>query len=105
MNQKIPPAIEDLRHGTQVLYLWATWQKKHAPERPVRTTVFRKGEYRLVVHQYGASLCGILKLAEIKPRVREFHEWREPFQKVHSKLVKRGWALVSDSGEVGHVAH
>ena len=51
------------------------------------------------------ALCGILKLAEVKPRVREFHEWREPFQKVHSKLVKRGWALVSDSGEVGHVAH
>lgn len=105
MTQKTLPAIEDLRHGTQVLFQWAEWQKKHAPERPVRTAVFRKGDCRLVVHQYGASLCGVLKLADVKPRVREFREWREPFLMVHIKLAKRAWALISDSGEVSYVAH
>lgn len=97
--------VAELRQGTQVLYRWAQWQSQHASGRPLRVAIFRKGESRLVVHQYGASLCGVLKLADVKPKVRDFREWRESFTAVQAKLVKRGWVIMTDSGEVGYVAH
>lgn len=99
------PHVVSLHQGTQVLYRWAQWQTQQAPGRPLRVAIFRKENTRLVVHQYGRFLCGVLKLAEVKPKVRDFREWRETFLTVQAKLINRGWALVSDSGEVSHVAH
>ena len=99
------PLVAPLRQGTQVLYRWAQWQAQQASGRPQRVAIFRKGELRLVVHQYGESLCGVLSLAEVKPKVREFREWRQPFIAVQAKLVKRGWVIMTDSGEVSHAAH
>ncbi len=97
--------VAELRQGTQVLHRWAQWQTQHAPGRPLRVAILRKGEMRLVVHQYGRALCGVLNLADVAPKVRAFREWREPLVTVKGKLVKRGWTLVADSGEVRHVAH
>jgi len=90
--------------GTQVIYKWADWQNQQAG-KPIRTASFRKESRCLVVHQYGDALCGVLQLADVKPMVRDFREWKEPFHTVQGKLIKRGWSLVSDSGEVRHVAH
>lgn len=104
--QKSLPAIEALGHGTQVMYRWASWQKKNqASALPMRIAIFRKEEFRLVVHQYQNSLCGVLKLADVKPKVRQFREWREPFSAVLQKLVAANWTLFSDSGEVQHERH
>src|SRR5664280_1525341 len=97
--QKPPFILDDRRHGTQVLYQWALWQRNHAPDRHIRTAIFRKEQWRLVVYEYRASLCGVLKLANVKPKLREFRAWREPFATVHTKLAARGWLLVSDNGE------
>ena len=94
------PGVEVLRHGTQVSYQWAVWQKANATKLPLRIATLRKGGFRLVVHQYRDSLCGVLKLADVKPRVRQFREWREPFAVVQQKLVERGWMPLTDSGEV-----
>ncbi len=99
------PLVAALHPGTQVLYRWAIWQNQHGLDRPIRTGVFRKGDVRLVVYQYSKSLCCVLKHADIKPRFRDFREWRQSFATVSSKLVKRGWSLVSDSGEVSHATH
>ena len=95
----------ELRQGTQVLFRWAKWQSEQASGRPLRVAVFRKENARLVVHQYGQNLCGVLKLAQVKPKVRDFREWRKSFVTVQGKLVVRGWLLVSDSGEVSDVTH
>lgn len=91
--------------GTQVLFRWAKWQTQHACMRAQRIGVFRKGDMRLVVHQYGHALCGVLKLADVKPKIRDFREWREPFATVKGKLEQRGWSLVRDSEEVSHATH
>ena len=100
MQQQTIPCVESLRHGTQVSFLWSAWQKANATKLPLRIATLRKGGFRLVVHQYRDSLCGILKLADVKPRVRQFREWRQPFAVVQQKLVERGWMLLTDSGEV-----
>jgi len=47
--------------------------------RAIRIGVFRKDDARLVVYQYSYSLCGVLKLADSKPKIRDFREWRQPF--------------------------
>lgn len=99
------PLVAALHPGTHVLYRWAKWQTQHACMRAFRTGVFRKGDIRLVVYQYGRFLCCLLKLADTKPKIRDFREWRESFATVKGKLVKRGWALVSDSEEVSHATH
>ena len=91
--------------GTQVLFRWAKWQTQHRCMRATRIAVFRKEDARLVVYQYGFSLCGVLKLADKKPKIRDFREWRQPFNKVKGKLVQRGWVLVRENDEVSHVAH
>ena len=94
------------RHpGTKVLYRWAIWQAQHnCCMRAMRTGVFRKDDARLVVYQHGPSLCGVLKVADVAPRIRDFREWRQSFNKVKEKLVHRGWELIRDD-EVSHVAH
>lgn len=107
MLQKSLPAVPSLRQGTQVLFKWAEWQKKNAPHRHVRSAVsrlavLRKGELRLVVHQYGDALCGVLQMADVEPKLRVFREWREPLDKVVTKLASRGWEIVSS--EVQHEA-
>ena len=91
--------------GTQVLLRWAKWQAQHRCMRAIRIGVFRKDDARLVVYQYSYSLCGVLKLADTKPKIRDFREWRQPFNKVKGKLVQRGWVLVREDEEVSHVAH
>jgi len=91
--------------GTQVLFRWAKWQTQHRCMRAIRIGVFRKDYARLVVYQYGNSLCGVLKVADSKPKIRDFREWRQPFNKVKGKLVQRGWVLVRENEEVSHVAH
>ena len=91
--------------GTQVLLRWAKWQAQHRCMRATRIGVFRKDDARLVVYQYSYSLCGVLKLADKKPKIRDFREWRQPFDKVKGKLVQRGWMLVRENEEVSHVTH
>lgn len=91
--------------GTDVLFRWAKWQTQHRCMRATRIGVFRKGDSRLVVYQYGYSLCGVLKLADNKPKIRDFREWRESFATVKGKLVNRGWELIREDEEVSHVAH
>ena len=73
--------------------------------RAIRIGVFRKDDARLVVYQYSYSLCGVLKLADSKPKIRDFREWRQPLDKVKGKLVQRGWVLIRENEEVSHVAH
>lgn len=104
MQQKSLPTIEECSVGTQVMYRWAVWQKTQASNHPFRVAVLRKGTFRLVIHQYGEDVCGVLKLADSKPKVRDFREWREPLTRVILKLAGRGWLFVSDSGEVSHVS-
>lgn len=91
--------------GTQVLFRWAKWQTQHRCMRAIRIGVFRKDDARLVVYQYGYSLCGVLKLADTKPKVRDFREWRQSFNKVKGRLVQRGWVLIREDEEVSYVAH
>ena len=91
--------------GTQVLFRWAKWQNQHRCVRAIRIGVFRKDDARLVVYQYGDSLCGVLKLADSKPKIRDFRECRQPFDMVKGKLVQRGWILIRENEEVSHVAH
>ena len=91
--------------GTQVLFRWAKWQTQHRCMRAIRIGVFRKDDSRLVVYQYSYSLCCVLKTADVRPKIRDFREWRQPFEKVKVKLVSRGWVLVRENEEVSHVAH
>lgn len=91
--------------GTNVLFQWAKWQSEHQTKRRVRVAVFRREGMRLLVHQYGYALCGVLQMADVKPKMRAFREWKEPFQVVQAKLLKNGYELVSDTGEVCHGAH
>jgi len=99
------PLVATRHPGTQVLYRWAIWQNQQRLGRPIRTGVFRKEDIRLVVYQYASHLCCVLKHSDIKPRFRDFREWRQSFFAVKRKLVQRGWSLVSDSGEVSHATH
>ncbi len=101
MQQVNFPSVDPIGHGSQVMFRWVLWQKKNqASSIPMRIAIFKKDEFRLVVHQYQDSLCGVLKLANVKPKVRQFREWREPFTVVVKKLVAANWTLSSDSGEV-----
>ncbi len=97
--------VAALHQGTKVLFRWAEWQNQHRCMRATRIGVFRKDDARLVVYQYGRSLCGVLKLADVKPKIRDFREWRQSYTVVKGKLVHRGWSLVRESEEVSHVAH
>ena len=99
------PLVAAPHPGTQVLLRWAKWQAQHRCMRAIRIGVFRKDDARLVVYQYSYSLCSVLKLADTKPKIRDFREWRQPFNKVKGKLVQRGWVLVREDEEVSHVAH
>ena len=99
------PLVAEFRQGTQVLIRWALWHKQHAYPKAILIGVFRKDYARLVVYQYSYSLCGVLKLADSKPKIRDFREWRQPFDKVKGKLVQRGWMLVRENEEVSHVTH
>ena len=89
-------------HGTKVLYTWARWQQQQGYTRPDLILVFRKGDVRLVVHEYGPRLCGVLKLADVNPKVRDFREWKESSSIVKAKLLSRGWTAVSGKSEVSH---
>ena len=99
------PLVAAPHPGTQVLLRWAKWQAQHRCMRAIRIGVFRKDDARLVVYQYSYSLCGVLKLADSKPKIRDFRECRQPFDMVKGKLVQRGWALIRENEEVSHVAH
>ena len=100
-----PLIATDLHPGTQACYRWAVWQTQHSLGLPIKVALFRKEGARLAVHDYGGSQCAVLTLADVKPRVREFREWREPYATVMEKLVARGWSLVSEiaAKEVNHV--
>lgn len=56
-----------------------------------------------MVHEYGNE-CGLLTLGDLKPRVRKFRLWSQPFGVVAAKLEQYGWMLVSDDDRkaVGH---
>ena len=99
------PLVATRHPGTQVLYRWAIWQNQQRLGRPIRTGVFRKEDIRLVVYQYASHLCCVLKHSDIKPRFRDFREWRQRFATVKGKLIQRGFALVDEREEVSHVAH
>jgi hypothetical protein len=58
---------------------------------------FRRGEDRLVVHEYPTA-CAILKIGPEKPKLQEFREWCQPFAVVTATLRERGWHLAVDSG-------
>lgn len=99
------PLVAAPHPGTQVLLRWAKWQAQHRCMRAIRIEVFRKDDARLVVYQYSYSLCVVLKMADTKPKIRSFREWRQPFKTVKEKLVHRGWVLIRENEEVSHVAH
>lgn len=90
-----PPA--EARHGTQVLYRWVEWLRQHGFPCATRVAVFRKGDARLVVHEY-PSCCVVLKIIDVKPKIREFRDWQQPFAVVASKLVAKGWISASEDG-------
>lgn len=100
LGQIKPPA--NAAHCTEVLYKWADWHHQQGYKRPRLILVFRKGDVRLVVHEYEPRLCGVLKLADVNPKVRDFREWKESSSVVQAKLLSRGWIAVPGKSEVSH---
>lgn len=101
-NSGASSPLANARVGTQVLYQWAKWQSQHGVRRPARVIVFRKGDVRLAVHDYG-NQCGILTIGAVKPKLKRFRIWSQPLFKVVPRLAKYGWKVVSDdSREVSH---
>lgn len=96
------PLVAEFRQGTQVLLRWAQWHKQHAFPMAIQIGVFRKGAVRLMVYQYGRTLCVAVKMADVAPKIRDFREWREPFATVKGKLIQRGWAKEEEREEVSH---
>lgn len=110
MSNAVPQGLTDAlaatpHPGTDALFRWAIWQSQHRCLKAIRISVFRKENTRLVVYQYGKSLCGVLKLADSKPKIRDFREWLQPFDTIKGKLADRGWSLIREDEEVRHVAH
>lgn len=92
--------------GAKALFQWAQWLNQHSRMRAANQIgVFRKGNVRLVVHDYGDSLCACLKLSDSKPKLGTFRGWHQPFHVIKGKLEARGWVLIGVNAEVGHAAH
>ena len=87
----------------EILFGWAKWHNQNGLVPATRIVVFRKGDIRLVVHEYG-SKCGILKLGEVAPRVRGFRIWSQPFYTVAAKLQGYGWQEDDHKKAVQHAA-
>ena len=105
MQQIGLPVIGSIGAGTKALYQFGQWQQRQrSPQQTLsQIAVFRKGDRRQIVHSCGNE-CGLLTMADTKPKVVAFREWREEFAIVSSKLIARGWQL-EDGGEVKHAHH
>lgn len=96
------PLMAKARPGTQVLFKWAQWHEQHAFPRATLVAVFRKENNRLVVYQYGSSLCVAVKKSGEGPMFNGFREWRQSFAVIQAKLVQHGWSLETNREEVSH---
>lgn len=96
-----------LTTGAQVMYDWALWQKAKGTSVATRIADFRKGDFVLVVMEYGRAFCGVLKkenkVGTYATKFLSFREWSQPFSIVTAKLVLAEWKMESLSvREVNH---
>lgn len=106
VSKFFPTAERPKNERTEVTLRWAEWQAKNGTHLSKRIGVFRKGQFELVVYEYG-GVCGVLKRKPRKPprnpELVEFRPWSEPFDAVASKLAGRGWKIQQvDTLEAGH---